>query len=647
MRSFPHFPVLQGSFCCFQRGIRLLGFGVFVAAFQVVPHFASAVDLDEDQVSDVFADWYGLADGTALDDPDGDGWSNRLESAWGTNPLDGDSYFALWLKAVDFETLSLSLPAAVGKQYQLQWASDLHGSWMEAGSVFTGEGAVAHFSYTVVDGFDSPLFFRVVYVGEVDADGDLLGAFEESLLGTSDELIDSDGDQINDFDEFVAGLEPSVSIDMEPDGLPDDWENFYFESLVQLADGDPDQDGMSNAVEYLAGTNPTVSDQGDVIISVDRIAFNYDPSAATTDGLNIRDSYSESFSVPEYVRGGQNKAAAHIRNRAVTILVRIPMGLPDVSSMTIKGVSVDVDGALGDTEETTVYFVDGVSAEGEDNPDTAGFDESEYVEFSIVGTTPDSVYRSDEVWKWMILAIDGDAISPLEFAQTSDHRVYTIWDTPVAPWDQLVDSSRNPWVSSLEFAMVDSGAHGKADVATVSAMTSFLYSGHGLTYDVNTGKPVYASKRTSSPYGVEMDLSGYMEKSAGNVINCYDQAAAISSLSRQLGIDVLYISMLRCGYMNIIDLIGEGACNNPFYPNSTSGEKIVGEDLLEPDRTYFGNHAVASYQDKFYDAILGPITGVSEEQYLSDVIDSSTDDEVSISWLIPSGIITTNLIDVY
>ncbi|MFO1460379.1 MAG: S8 family serine peptidase [Verrucomicrobiota bacterium] len=44
--------------------------------------------------------------------------------------------------------------------------------------------------------------------------------------------------------------------DSDGDGLPDDWEMHWFGDLSETADQDPDQDGVSNSEEALAGTNP-------------------------------------------------------------------------------------------------------------------------------------------------------------------------------------------------------------------------------------------------------------------------------------------------------------------------------------------------------------------------------------------------------
>ena len=57
----------------------------------------------------------------------------------------------------------------------------------------------------------------------------------------------------------IEGEIVRAEVDGDGDGLPDDWENFYFGSLINGATNDADGDGISNLAEYQAGTIPTAA----------------------------------------------------------------------------------------------------------------------------------------------------------------------------------------------------------------------------------------------------------------------------------------------------------------------------------------------------------------------------------------------------
>jgi len=59
--------------------------------------------------------------------------------------------------------------------------------------------------------------------------------------------------------------------DSDGDGLPDEWESYYFGNLNQGWNGDPDGDGIINGIEYLQGRNPlkgSTSDTGSLNLRV-------------------------------------------------------------------------------------------------------------------------------------------------------------------------------------------------------------------------------------------------------------------------------------------------------------------------------------------------------------------------------------------
>ena len=80
--------------------------------------------------------------------------------------------------------------------------------------------------------------------------------------------------------------------DSDNDGLSDGWEQLYFGNLTQTGTDDPDHDGLSNAEELLAGTDPTKADtDGDGLMDGTEVkTFGTDPTKVDTDGDRLSDS---------------------------------------------------------------------------------------------------------------------------------------------------------------------------------------------------------------------------------------------------------------------------------------------------------------------------------------------------------------------
>jgi|GEM_PF-1561034 len=89
-------------------------------------------------------------------------------------------------------------------------------------------------------------------------------------------------------DHISIGFDVPAGLSLDGDGLPDDWEIRYFGDTGQDAAGDTDGDGVSNLDEYLAGTDPTVSDtDGDGLPDGWELAHGLNPllaSDASADG---------------------------------------------------------------------------------------------------------------------------------------------------------------------------------------------------------------------------------------------------------------------------------------------------------------------------------------------------------------------------
>lgn len=119
----------------------------------------------------------------------------------------------------------------------------------------TGFSGPDQFSYLVIDseGADSDPAVVNITVQKVDADDDSMeDVWEMTYFGNLNESMDGDfdNDGLTNYQEFIAGTNPTLS-DTDGDGLPDGWEHDHgSDPLVGDANGDADGDGTSNIDEF-------------------------------------------------------------------------------------------------------------------------------------------------------------------------------------------------------------------------------------------------------------------------------------------------------------------------------------------------------------------------------------------------------------
>jgi len=291
-----------------------------------------------------------------------------------------------------------------------------------------------------------------------------------------------------------------------------------------------------------------------------------------------------------------------------------------ITSAVVRATCAGACGSLSSLMPTNVAFSGGVSS-------------PEYVEFSMERKTLSAIDCSKGgVLGWQALEINGGSDIPCEMNASGPHIVYTILDEPKPPWDNAYPNEKNAWTNALEFAIVKAGAGGKStDKDALSAVTTYLHSGHGLTYDTKRGR----ARFISDAGGGNMRLGDYIKASptrSTDVVNCYDQAGGICSLGTLLGINAKYAYMNPFGYINIVNIVGVGQCNNPFFGDISrqyGTTPVVGQDLIYPLRSSFGNHAFAKVGNDVFDSCAGPVCGVNEQQYIQDTIDTSTNAEAA------------------
>jgi len=272
---------------------------------------------------------------------------------------------------------------------------------------------------------------------------------------------------------------------------------------------------------------------------------------------------------------------------------------------TVKvNITENVNGVSGDA---TLYGVMGSLVMEGSCPTGAG----EHTVTVTIKNVPDSIqwYKGDIGW---ILEVP-DLSAYVGLANRSRAEVFFVLDTPASFYTQGV------WTEALRFLCAKVGVVALKTAEDVAKMvTQHCHGKQGMTYDIVGG----ASKFLA---GDSFKLMEYITV-AGNICNCFDQASAIHALCGALGITLSRIWLEPFGFIKPVRLVGEGMCNNPFYPASGLPKHIKKpKDLNSEFRSSFSCHCFCEMSDKIYDACAGPETGTkSRKEYCEAAIDTAT-----------------------
>ena len=241
------------------------------------------------------------------------------------------------------------------------------------------------------------------------------------------------------------------------------------------------------------------------------------------------------------------------------------------------------------------------------------------------------------------------------------------------------------WSEALRFLFEKTNINNDSQKEqSLEKITRYLHSQHGVRYDIYSGRELFASLGIPNS---SFSLMEYLKKEAPlqeiavsntpdkfnrvekeivntsiqhfNIVNCHDQAAAVSVLSGALGIKTELLVINNFGYINETKLVGIDksfdfirstslpldTCNNPFFadPNYSplkivNGVKDINHNNLP--RSKFGHHVVCAFLSNnktrsdytndlnqyekdvlIYDACAGPTLGLDFDQYTKKAID--------------------------
>ena len=314
-------------------GIRLLA---EVDGYGLVTIDLTYGDSDGDGLTDFFEIFEGNGLNPALNDTDGDGLLDGEELyTFNTDPLDPDSDSDGLLDGdevnvygsnpllvdSDFDGISDYDEVITYGTFPMLTDSDADGlsDYDEIFVHFTDPINPDTDSDMVSDGNEINIYLTDPFNNDTDSDG-LFDGEEIYVHFTSPLLEDTDLDGLNDYDEINVYSTDPLSDDTDSDTIPDGWEIFnLLNPLLNDSALDPDNDTLSNVLEYqyntypfnndtdsdflldghevfLYGTNPSLYDtDSDGLSDYDEIMIYFtDPTQADSDSDGISD-YDEIF----------------------------------------------------------------------------------------------------------------------------------------------------------------------------------------------------------------------------------------------------------------------------------------------------------------------------------------------------------------
>jgi hypothetical protein len=196
------------------------------------------------------------------------------------------------------------------------------------------------------------------------------------------------------------------------------------------------------------------------------------------------------------------------------------------------------------------------------------------------------VYEASLALRWMAGAdVVGTQDIPLRIYGVFGPPAFEESVTPYAPWVAVIDPALRAMAGTFE-----SGA-APTEAAVISALVEHIYYDLGLSYDTRWGASAYTQYEGGSFDDAHIDLSGFLDRRRGSIVNCTDCAAILEAFANMIGATLSYTIITPSFNLNYIKAIGGDSFDHCPFDNGGCG---------------FSYHAVTTPDDGgiIYDATL-------------------------------------------
>ncbi|HEX2749321.1 MAG TPA: DUF1800 family protein, partial [Verrucomicrobiales bacterium] len=281
-----------------------------------------AADTNNNQQSDIWELAYGATGLPASGDADGDGFSNAVESAAGTNPLSALDFPALDVAGDGAGTGNVQFlwHGVAGKKYTILGSSSLSGTWSAAAPNVSGEGDTLQ--VTLSTGAFTRQFFKLS-VADQDTDGDGITDADERLVGFDPATTRTERSTQLDSVRLAAGLTAAntITVSVYDDTATERWPDPILFTVRRAGGLQPLTVNVSLTGTATRGADYTTSFAGTAVkfaAGQREVFVEATPVADTDDAEPAETIILTALPGSGYTVGAQNTATGNLLNETAT-----------------------------------------------------------------------------------------------------------------------------------------------------------------------------------------------------------------------------------------------------------------------------------------------------------------------------------------